>query len=572
MKKLISILLFFLFFFYSIAFGATYNVGPGQTYEELGDVPWVTLVAGDTVLIHWRSTPYASKIFIRAQGTESQPVVIKGIPNSNGDLPVLSGENATTHPQFINYFDEVWTEDLGMFLIYRGPNDDYYTDTPSNIIFEYLELTGVKPQNTFTDQFGNIRNYNSFSSAIHALIVQGLTVRHCIIHDNAQGIFTNSYGGGMAQMSTNLLIEYNKIWDNGNADSDGTEHNIYAQSLGTIIQYNYIGNLRTGSVGATVKDRSSGTVIRYNWIESSGRTLDLVEAEDGYEITTAQPDYHDVYVYGNIFTNYISETEPFSSNMIHFGHDNSPEIAKTGILYFYNNTIYIEGDQEVWWKIRVFDLQTNNVVSEPTVSMYNNIIHKIGTTNLEMMRSGGTLIYNQNNWIQDGYVELGYGSTAQIIYNTPPITGTNPGFTNVETEDFTLTETSECLNLSGSFPIEILTNFPLNKQYVVHANVEDRPEIDGTFDLGAFEYGVLSANSPNTQPLKVFPNPTKHTLFISGLNSTENSYNLYNTLGQNIFKNKEFFNEIDISNLKKGIYLLEIHSNQTKNIFKIIKQ
>lgn len=38
---------------------AVYSVGPGQPYEELGSLPWMTLAPGDTVRIHWRSKPYA---------------------------------------------------------------------------------------------------------------------------------------------------------------------------------------------------------------------------------------------------------------------------------------------------------------------------------------------------------------------------------------------------------------------------------------------------------------------------------------------------------------------------------
>jgi len=39
----------------------TYEVGPGKHYANINDVPWESLQAGDTVLIHWRSTPYKEK-------------------------------------------------------------------------------------------------------------------------------------------------------------------------------------------------------------------------------------------------------------------------------------------------------------------------------------------------------------------------------------------------------------------------------------------------------------------------------------------------------------------------------
>ncbi len=570
MKTILKVLLLIS----SITYATNYHVGPGQTYTELGEVPWVSLTAGDTVSIHWRSTPYAEKIFIRAQGTQSNPVVIRGIPNANGELPVITGENAVTNAQFVGYFSSQWTEDLGLFLINRGPDDDYYDYNPHHIIFEYLELTGTKPSNTFTDQFGNTRNYNSFSSAIHALVADDLTIRHCKIHDNAQAIFTNSNGATEGEISRNTLIEYNQIWGNGNAGSDGTEHNIYIQSAGTIIQYNYFGSPIAGSVGANIKDRSSGTIIRYNWIEGAARILDLVETEDAAPIFMNEPDYHDVYVYGNIITNYL-ENDPFGSNLIHFGFDNTPVEAKRGTLYFYNNTVYIEGDETTWWNIRLFDVTDDYdpTTTEGTVAMYNNIIRKSGTTNLQMMRDGGTLTYYANNWIQEGYEELGYGSAAQIIYNTNPITGTDPGFEDETTENFKLLETSDCVNMSGDFPPEITDNFPLNQQYVIHANVEPRNAVDGVFDLGAFEYGVLNILEFDKNKISVFPNPASNVLKINTENKFVKEYKIYNNLGQLLKQNTYRSNEqINVSNLSQGVYFISIlDKKNNKSIVKFIK-
>ena len=38
-----------------------YQVGPGQTYLAIGDVPWEALAPGDRVLIHWRDSAYQEK-------------------------------------------------------------------------------------------------------------------------------------------------------------------------------------------------------------------------------------------------------------------------------------------------------------------------------------------------------------------------------------------------------------------------------------------------------------------------------------------------------------------------------
>ncbi len=42
----------------AMARAETYDVGPGLTYENIGDVPLGTLAAGDVVEIHWRAEPY----------------------------------------------------------------------------------------------------------------------------------------------------------------------------------------------------------------------------------------------------------------------------------------------------------------------------------------------------------------------------------------------------------------------------------------------------------------------------------------------------------------------------------
>ncbi len=488
---MVKSIIFFLLLSMINVFGTTYKVGPGQTYTDLGAVPWLTLSPGDTVLIYWQSSPYASKIFLRVSGTEENPIVIKGVPNINGDLPVITGKNATTNPQFNGYFSSEWTEDLGLFLIHRNvnvPPEDDENYKPSFLIFEYLELTGVKPENTFTDQNGNIRNYNRFSSAIHALESDNLTIRHCKIHDNAQGIFTNSNGDTEGYISRNTLIEYNEIWGNGNADEDGTEHNVYIQSAGTIIQYNYFGSLRAGSQGANIKDRSSGTIIRFNWLEGSARILDLVETEDAAPIIMNEPNYHDVYVYGNIIVNYLKK-DPFGVNLIHFGFDNSPVEAKRGTLYFYNNTVYLEGDQEDYWYINMFDIpdDADPSTTEGTVAMYNNIIHKEGTTHLQMMRDAGTINFYKNNWITEGFSVLADDATAKYNFYTYPITGSDPGFTDASTEDFTIVDSSSCINQSGPLPSDVTTNYPLNKEYVKHANWKERILVGSSFELGAFE-------------------------------------------------------------------------------------
>ncbi len=66
-----------------------YEVGPGQAFSSIGDVPLETLTAGDEVNIHWRATPYYEKFVIGGLGTAAQPIVVRGVPNGAGELPVI---------------------------------------------------------------------------------------------------------------------------------------------------------------------------------------------------------------------------------------------------------------------------------------------------------------------------------------------------------------------------------------------------------------------------------------------------------------------------------------------------
>ena len=85
-----------------LAAATTYDVGPGKTYANVGDVPLESLTAGDTVLIYYRTTPYKEKFVIAAVGTPSAPVTIRGVLGPNGERPVLDGNGATTRAQ-LNY-------------------------------------------------------------------------------------------------------------------------------------------------------------------------------------------------------------------------------------------------------------------------------------------------------------------------------------------------------------------------------------------------------------------------------------------------------------------------------------
>ena len=177
-----------LFFFYSCVYGTEFNVGPGQTYSAIGDVPWELLDPGDSVYIHWRSDPYHEKWVIGRSGTELAPIVISGVKGPNGELPIISGENATTRPA-LNFTNE------SRGLIKIGSSNIPADTTPSYIILENLDLRSARPPFTFSNDHGQLETYSSNAASVYVEKAQHLTIRNCIIQDSGNGIFIGAFDG-----------------------------------------------------------------------------------------------------------------------------------------------------------------------------------------------------------------------------------------------------------------------------------------------------------------------------------------------------------------------------------------
>jgi len=74
---------------------ATYNAGPGQTFTNLGSVPWGALEPGDTVNIHYQPGGYHEVILLSRSGASGAPITINGVPDPvTGALPVIDGQNS----------------------------------------------------------------------------------------------------------------------------------------------------------------------------------------------------------------------------------------------------------------------------------------------------------------------------------------------------------------------------------------------------------------------------------------------------------------------------------------------
>jgi hypothetical protein len=80
----------------------------------------------------------------------------------------------------------------------------------------------------------------------------------------------------------------------------------------------------------------------------------------------------------------------------------------------------------------------------------------------------------------------------------------------------------------------------------------------------------LTNSDKNRDIIKIYPNPVKEKLYISG-NSSIYSVEILSMLGQNLIKVNNT-NMVDLSVLNKGIYLIKIENKGITSTFKIIKQ
>lgn len=462
---------------------ATYDVGPGQPLANVGDVAWESLAAGDTVQIHWRATPYREKWVISRAGTAAQPITVRGIPNASGDLPVISGDGATTRLQL-----DYTNEQRGIIKIgTASPNV-----LPQHIVIENLDVRSAKPGYTFTDDAGNAGiAYVANAAAIYVERGQNLTIRGCALHDAGNGLFVGVYGGD----TQNVLVEKNYLYDNGNVGS-AFEHNNYTAAVGITFQYNRFGPLCAGCGGNALKDRSIGTVVRYNWIESGNRQLDLVDAEDDPSLVT-DPRYRDTWVYGNVL---VEPDGAGNSQIVHYGGDSGDtSIYRKGTLHFYENTVVSTRTGNT----TLLRLSTN----DESADVRNNVVYVAAAGNRLAMLDGAGQLALRANWFKTGWVNSHSGLTGTITVPVANVTGTAPGFVNEVGQDFHLTSGAQARDAGTALEAAALPTHAVVHEYVQHQADTARP-VDAILDIGAYEFDAGATPGPTGTPT-LTPTPTR---------------------------------------------------------------
>lgn len=483
----------------SAATGTVYNVGPGQANASVGSVPWLSLGPGDRVNIHARPAAYKEKILIVGQGTSNAPITVCGVPDAQGNRPVIDGNGATTRPGMVSDFAA--TANRGV-ITFAAPEDTPYGTKPRYVVIDGLEVTGAYGGNTFTDHAGVTTTYPVNAAGIFVERGQWITVRDTVIRGNANGLFVASASDNTTDMtshSAHILVEGNHFTGNGTTGSD-QQHSSYIAAEDVVYQFNRYDELRAGAGGADLKDRSAGTVARFNWFNGGGRALDLVDSEDS-PLIASLPSYRQTWAYGNVID---VKGDDRISRAVHYGGDTGDaSLYRKGTLYFFNNTVVVQQNREDAtpagpnYSMQLFTVET----TQETIEVWNNAVLAGPSTpgqapvDFFLYRNSGTYHLGGNVFSDNINVAGNPAEANGVITGANEVTKVQAGsfgFGSVASGDYRPSAGSPLVDSGVAAPVGIPARHALAFQYHQHAQADGRPVNGAGVDIGALESGPVT--------------------------------------------------------------------------------
>lgn len=440
------------------SYATEYNVGPGQDLAEVHEVPWESLEAGDTVLIHARPQPYKAKWVICREGTSKKPIVVRGVSDDQGKPPVIDGRDAVTR-EALNF----WGEERGVIKI-GGANRPTDT-TPRHIVIENLEIRGGRPPYQFTGRSGETP-YAKNAASIFIEKGEDITLRNCVLHNSGNGLFSSPG-------TRRILVQRCYLYDNG-IEGSILEHNNYTSTEGLVYQFNRFGPLREGCLGNNLKDRSAGLVVRYNWIEGGNRALDLVDSGE-YAKESGNANYRETFVYGNTL---IKLDDASNNQVVHYGGDSGElDQYRQGTLYFFHNTVISLRQGPT----TLFRLSSD----QERVDCRNNLLYVTGRGQNLAIFGGSGQVDLHTNWLRPGWRHSHTEGMGQLNVQGSMITGDSPRFQDEAGQDFRLTRASAATGTGIDLHASALAAHEIRSEYVPHRDANPR-DLSRRSDLGAY--------------------------------------------------------------------------------------
>ena len=440
-----------------------YDVGPGQSYQTIGSVPWKNLGPGSVVRIHHRAEPYHEKILVSGRGTEADPILVVGVPGANGEKPVIDGANATSSAA-LGYESWSYTPQMGIVAVARG------AQTPSNlkpghVIIDGLEVRGSLDQ-TYMDASGAAQDYWSSGGAIYLRGAEHVVVRNCELHHAPNGLVAECYSTE-SEVTRDLLVERCRFHDNSK-ESSWSGNNLQVEGVGVVVQFcRFEPNLNRAKT-SNVRDRSAGAVYRYNWIEGGSYAMELIEPSGGIAIVTGDSGYAVTKVYGNV----LVSADADSSSLVRFGVSYyGTENFRTNCQFHYNTVLF----KTTSTSKAVFSLPAASV----SVDARNNVFHSTAGQ-FQILSSEGAVSLGKN-WAAQGWIG---GWTGSVVGGANVVSGADPGFVDLAGFDLHPRADSPLRHIAPALPVGMDTP---EFEYLGLADGQARASVE---DLGAFGFAV----------------------------------------------------------------------------------
>ena len=455
--------------------GNVYHIGPGEAYTALSGFIWNSLQPGDTLFIHYNGDlGYAEKILINCRGTAAAPINIVGVPSSGGLLPVISGLNASTGPQFtISYHGagNFWEYALVFFHKLVADPTGHQPGYINFCNFHVKNQYAANSPNTFKDELGASGTILGSAAGIYIGSGDNITVSGCIITNCNNGMFWAHDSTDIRDVN-NIFIQGNWIYGNHTAGGS-SEHSIYGEGKDVTYRWNFFGPPRATGAGAQIKDRGIGTKIYGNIISGSIRLIDLVESQNGVTRYYMDPRFRITYVYDNILVNTGG-----SSTIVHYGEDQGTNwYSRKGYLFFTHNTLYTKVAQATLFRQYWFyvNSKADVVVANNNIFYTDGIIGDSDKPDLYFISNNGPtgvvgIMDCGPNWVSTDWLVTRTDHTFTGIQSgtsgfVVPV-GNDPAFVGPSSGNFTLGAGSTALGIGGRLPLD---HPPVNTQLVLPA-------------------------------------------------------------------------------------------------------
>ena len=544
---------------------------------------YVNSVAALQTKINSAST-VAGDIIILADGTYLNSTLTIGKSN----ITVMS---ATPGGVFLNGTNDITIS--GNYITFTG-----FQFTSGDIGSNYL--LKVSGSNNKITQL-NFSNYY----AKKYIEIQADTQYNEISYCNLEKKPANAIIGCTIQISTSSVIGYHKIrycsfqnyygvgGDNGNEPIRIGLSTEYLNKSRTIVEYCYFNNTGLGD-SESVSVKCQENVIRFCTFTNQQNAMlcfrngDNNVAYSNFFINAGGirvKEANNIYCYNNYFENSGVGSSAEAVTYIYVAPLNPPTTASPRTLNLYNinfihNTFYNCGNIDLGGTGATSNTWANNIFKKSSGDIFNN-------------PNSGT------SWAGNIYQgTLGFSIASGMSNINPFIALNSEGY-------YGLTSNSPVNNASASYPAILnITNIDDDPTLLFDISGQARPSTVTSKDVGCDEYystgtttnhpltlsevgpSYLMALSTNAfdfsdKKTSIFPNPVINNLTIQFPNTiySNTEVTIITINGQVVKKQIIAQNElvdyqklIDVTDLKNGIYLLQLHSTNYSKVLKIVIQ